>query len=106
MVKLALRLIDLRLDLPILRMLGGGDVGIAGELRELNLRLLLQGLQFALIGREGVAGLVVRRLCDAFAAHQGGVSVIGGLVERDLGLLDIDVAQHPFVVFLHGFDRQ
>ena len=44
-VELALRLVDLGLGLQVERMLGGGNVGIAGELGELHLRLLPQRLR-------------------------------------------------------------
>jgi hypothetical protein len=105
MVQLALRFVDLCLDLLILRMIGDGNVGIATELRQLNLRLLLLGLELALIGGEREAGLIVHQLRDTLALHQSCVSVEGHLVQRDLSLLGINVAQHPLVVLLHGLDR-
>jgi hypothetical protein len=41
-IELALRLVDLCLCLPVLRMIGDRNIGIAGKLGELHLSLSLQ----------------------------------------------------------------
>ena len=42
MIELALSLLDLRLSLQVLRVLSSGDVGVAVEPGQLDLRLLTQ----------------------------------------------------------------
>ena len=58
-VELALRLVDLRLGLQILRMFCHRNIRISGQSCELNLRLLLQRGDLALVGLKCEARLVV-----------------------------------------------
>ncbi len=105
-IELALRLVDLRLRLQVLRKLLNGNGRIAGEPRELHLRLLAQRLQRALVGDEREVRLVVAGLGNRAAMHQRGVAFVGGAIHVDLRLLRIDVAQHALVVLLHRVDGE
>ena len=106
MVKLTLRLIDLRFSLPIERVLGDRNVRIAVKLGEINLRLLLQRDKLALVELQRIARLVVDLASDAVAEDQRGVAVEGDLIERDLRLLCGDIAQRHLVVGLHRLDGE
>ena len=106
MIELALRLVDLRLRLPVLRMFGDREVRIAAELGELHLRLLVQGGELALVVVERVARLVVNGLGHSGTAQQHGIAVVIDLIEVDLRLLSSGVAHHALVVLLHRLDRQ
>ena len=106
-VELALRLVDLRLGLQILRVLGRRNVGIAAEPGELHLRLLLQRGELARVGFERVARSGrswpwKRNRSRTSVAY----AIVVSLIEFGLRLLRSDVAQHALVVLLHRFDRQ
>src|ERR1700748_3870119 len=69
-IELPLRFIDLRLRLLVRRKLLYRDVRIAVEPGELDLCLLLQRLNLALVGFERETCLVVVLLRDGIAAHE------------------------------------
>ena len=106
MVELPLRFVDLRFDLAIERMLGDRNVRIAVELGQLDLRLLLQRDELVLVQLQCVSRLVVKRAGHVVVLDQRRIPIIGDLIELDLRLLRVDIAQGHFVVGLHRFNRQ
>src|SRR4029077_3061655 len=93
MIELALRLLDLRLRLQILRMLRRGDLRITAEPGELHLRLLAQRFELALVGGERGLRLVVYRLRNGAAAQERNVAIVVDLIQIDLRLLGRDIAE-------------
>ena len=88
MIELTLRLVDLRLGLQILRVLGDRNVRVAGEPGELHLRLLTEGFELVLVEFESEARLVVAGLGYSVGPHQRREAVIGRLIELDLAAVE------------------
>ena len=106
MIELALCLFDLGGNLPVLRMLGDGDIGITVEPGELDLCLLTKRFELALVGLESGLRLIINRLRDGVAVQQHHIAVVVGLIQPDLRLFGGDIAEHAFVVLLHRVDDQ
>jgi hypothetical protein len=76
-VKLTLCLIELGLGLQVLRMFGGGNVGVAAKSCELNLRLLLQRGDLALVGLKCKACLVVIGFRSNISLNEICLAIVG-----------------------------
>ena len=94
MIKLTLRLVDLRLSLQVLRVLRHRYVRVAVEFRQLGQGLLAERFELVFVEFERETCLIVACLGDVARRRQRGITVISHLVEFDLRLLGGGVAEH------------
>jgi hypothetical protein len=87
-------------------MISDGDVRVAGESGKGDFSLVPERRELALIGLEGEARLVVGGLWHVIRGHESRVAIESHLIECDLRLLSIGVAQHALIIALHRVDRE
>ena len=106
MIELPLGLVDLGLGLQILRMLLDRQVGIAAELDQRHLRLLLQRSERLLRRLQSIARLIIGCARRIIVADERAGTIIGDLRQPDLGLLRPRYRSDALVILLSRLEGE